>query len=125
MLEPADEKPCPMFRVGTWNMDHWKRAVEQRRAGWSALHALGIQAALLQEAVVPASVDRTHVVSRPIAGTRPWGSAVVSLNDAPLWWTRRFESSRQESETTAAPDEHGRGDRGSWGRFRSGILMDR
>lgn len=74
----------PTFRVGTWNMDHWKRAADQRRAGWSSLRALRVDAALLQETVLPADVDRSHAVYRPIAGTRPWGNAVVSLSAGPL-----------------------------------------
>src|SRR5262245_51857211 len=67
------------LRVATWNMDHWTRTVSQRERAWSKLGELGVDVALLQEMVSPASVPRDHVVYRPNGYSRGWGSAVVAL----------------------------------------------
>src|SRR6266540_3757911 len=69
------------LRVATWNMDHWKRTVSQRERSWLKLHELGVDVALLQETVPPAAMRRDHLVYRPLARARAWGSAVVALGD--------------------------------------------
>lgn len=68
--------------VATWNMDHWKRTLAARRRAWSLLEELGVSAALLQETVPPADLDRTRVLYRPICGTRPWGNAIATFGAA-------------------------------------------
>jgi hypothetical protein len=69
------------FSIGTWNMDHWRRTVQQRADGWAFLRSdAGVDVMLLQESVIPSDTSRLHCVHREIAGTRPWGSSVVALN---------------------------------------------
>lgn len=69
--------------IGTWNMDHWKRTVQQRRDAWTYLGSkAGADIMLLQESGVPTGLPRTRFVHRELAGSRPWGSAVVAFSDA-------------------------------------------
>ena len=70
------------FRIATWNMDHWKRSVQQRQDAWEFLRTGDIaDVALLQECVPPANLQKTHLEYREIGASRPWGSAVVSFSD--------------------------------------------
>lgn len=69
--------------IGTWNMDHWKRTVQQRKDAWAYLDSkTGADIMLLQESGVPTGMPRTRYVHRELAGSRPWGSAVVAFSDA-------------------------------------------
>lgn len=69
--------------IGTWNMDHWKRTAQQRRDAWAYLRSkAGADLMLLQESGVPTGMPRTRYVHRELAGSRPWGSAVVACSDA-------------------------------------------
>jgi endonuclease/exonuclease/phosphatase family metal-dependent hydrolase len=65
--------------IVSWNMNHWQRSVEERRASWEYLEGhVRPHVALLQETV---PLDRGHkVVFRKggIGDSRPWSSAVVS-----------------------------------------------
>lgn len=82
---PNSEVPSQGKKVsiGTWNMDHWKRTVQQRRDAWAYLGSrAGADIMLLQESGVPMGMPRTRYVHRELAGSRPWGSAVVSFSDA-------------------------------------------
>ena len=68
--------------IGTWNMDHWKRTAQQRRDAWTYLGSkAGADIMLLQESVAPTGMPRTRYVHRELAGSRPWGSAVVACSD--------------------------------------------
>lgn len=68
--------------VGTWNMDHWRRTSQQRRHAWDYLRgASKADVMLLQESVPAPDMSRAHFVHRELAGTRPWGSAVVAFSD--------------------------------------------
>ncbi|MXY48293.1 MAG: hypothetical protein F4Y38_03225 [Gemmatimonadetes bacterium] len=86
----ADPNPNPegppqgkTVSIGTWNMDHWKRTVQQRRDAWVYLDSkAGADIMLLQESGVPTGLPRTRYVHRELAGSRPWGSAVVAFSDA-------------------------------------------
>jgi len=50
IVEPETRR----FSIATWNMDHWKRNVNQRRQAWSFLHSGQFSdVALLQECVRP------------------------------------------------------------------------
>jgi exonuclease III len=63
--------------VVSWNLNHWQRSQEQRRAAWDYLaHELQADVALVQEAGVPPS--DWHQVGSEIGGSRPWGTWVVS-----------------------------------------------
>ena len=67
--------------VGTWNMDHWKRTLQQRKDAWRYLHEeSNADILLLQESVAPADIPRNRYVHREIAGSRPWGSSVVAFD---------------------------------------------
>lgn len=69
--------------IGTWNMDHWKRSVQQRKDAWEYLESRAdADIMLLQESGVPTGLPRTRFVHRELAGNRPWGSAVVAFSDA-------------------------------------------
>jgi len=69
------------LRIATWNMDHWKRNVQQRQDGWTKLRDREIaDVALLQECVPPSDIHKTHHAYREIGGSRSWGSAVVSFD---------------------------------------------
>jgi hypothetical protein len=82
MTDGATEPPAGRtFRLATWNMNHWETPVERRAQAWEWLGSGGLDAALLQETVPPASLARHRVVYHEIAGRRPWGSAVVALGD--------------------------------------------
>lgn len=68
--------------IGTWNMDHWKRTLQQRQSAWDYLQTESrVDVMLLQESVAPADVPRNRFVHREIAGRRPWGSSVVAFAD--------------------------------------------
>ena len=70
------------FSVGTWNMDHWKRTLQQRQEAWRYLQTKGnADVMLLQESVVPSGILRNRFVHREIAGRRHWGSSVVAFAD--------------------------------------------
>lgn len=76
---PPDER---ILSVGTWNMDHWKRTLQQREDAWDYLKsARGADVMLLQESVAPSDIPRNRFVHREIAGRRPWGSSVVAVTD--------------------------------------------
>ena len=89
------------LRVASWNLNHWRQAavpVDTRRGAWDYLAALGVDVALVQEAVPPAGVAAEHTVYGEIAGHRNWGSAVVAMGDgltltpvrsARMPWSRR------------------------------------
>ena len=86
-MTPADRENGPpqverRLSIGTWNMDHWKRTLQQREDAWRYLQSpnqVGIM--LLQESVAPAGIPRSRYVHREIAGSRPWGSSVVAFAD--------------------------------------------
>jgi hypothetical protein len=64
-------------------MNHWQQPVrptDTRTAGWEYLKAIA-DVGLLQETAPPASVPRDRLVYHDLAGMRPWGSAVVALQD--------------------------------------------
>ena len=64
-------------------MDHWKRTAQQRKDAWAYLNSkAGADIMLLQESVAPTGMPRTRYVHRELAGSRPWGSAVVACSDA-------------------------------------------
>ena len=68
--------------IGTWNMDHWKRARHQRESAWEYLRARsGTNVMLLQESVAPPNFPQSQFVYREISGYRPWGSGVVAFSD--------------------------------------------
>jgi exonuclease III len=72
------------FRVVSWNMNHWQRSEEERRASWSYLEEhLKPDVALLQETVPPEHDDKVVFREGGIGDRRPWSSAVVSY-EAPL-----------------------------------------
>ena len=83
----ADRKndPQPVERslsIGTWNMDHWKRTLQQRKDAWNYLKTKSnADVMLLQESVAPSGIPRNRFVHREIAGRRTWGSSVVALTD--------------------------------------------
>src|SRR4029453_6336750 len=70
-----------MTRVVSWNMDHWRRSVASRTAGWEFLRGLNADYALLQETEPPQDVRADHRVYKEdgIEGKGRWGSAVVSF----------------------------------------------
>src|SRR5674476_1368000 len=77
--EAADAPAGRTFRLATWNMNHWQTPVERRAEAWEWLGSGdGLDVALLQETVPPASLARNRVVYHEIAGRRPWGSAAVA-----------------------------------------------
>ena len=64
------------LRIATWNMDHWKRNLQQRQDGWTKLRDRDIaDVALLQECVPPSDIRKTHHAYREIGGSRSWGTA--------------------------------------------------
>ena len=70
------------FAIGTWNMDHWKRTLQQRNEAWNYLKSnSNADVMLLQESVAPSGIPRNRYVYREIAGRRPWGSSVVAFAD--------------------------------------------
>jgi endonuclease/exonuclease/phosphatase family metal-dependent hydrolase len=70
------------LRVATWNMDHWRRTQDQRRAGWDhVLAGMGVDVVLLQETVPPREQARDRVVYQEIGDFRAWGSAVAAASD--------------------------------------------
>jgi hypothetical protein len=80
--EATDAPAGRTFRLATWNMNHWQTPGERRAEAWEWLgSAAGLDVALLQETVPPASLARERVVYHEIAGRRPWGSAVVAFGD--------------------------------------------
>lgn len=80
IVEPATH--ARRISIGTWNMDHWKRKVDQRAAGWVYLMSKsGTDVMLLQESVIPPGVSRMRMVHRDLGGTRHWGSSVDALNE--------------------------------------------
>jgi hypothetical protein len=83
MTADAPDAPAGRaFRLATWNMNHWQTPVERRAEAWGWLgNGSGLDVALLQETVPPASLARDRVVYHEIAGRRPWGSAVVALGE--------------------------------------------
>jgi hypothetical protein len=81
-VDATDAPTGRTFRLATWNMNHWQTPVERRAEAWEWLGSGdGLDVALLQETVPPASLARNQVVYHEIAGRRPWGSAVVALGD--------------------------------------------
>lgn len=72
-----------MTRVVTWNMNYWARSAHERAAAWGFLRSVEPDFALLQEAVPPEELPRTHCVYQRggISRRRPWGSAVVSFSE--------------------------------------------
>ena len=81
-VDATDARAGRTFRLATWNMNHWQTPVERRAEAWGWLgKGGGLDVALLQETVPPASLERNRVVYHEIAGRRPWGSAVVAFGD--------------------------------------------
>ena len=81
-VDATDAPTGRTFRLATWNMNHWQTPVERRAEAWEWLGSGdGLDVALLQETVPPASLARERVVYHEIAGRRPWGSAVVAFGD--------------------------------------------
>ena len=78
-----ENRPTPVersFSIGTWNMDHWKRTLQQRQDAWGYLQTeSNADVMLLQESVAPSDIPRNRFVYREIAGRRPWGSSVVAF----------------------------------------------
>ena len=74
------------LRLATWNLNHWRQPLlpsDTRRAAWEHLaRGIGVQVALVQEAVPPLDLGRDRAVYGEIAGHRNWGSAVVALDPA-------------------------------------------
>ncbi len=66
--------------IATWNMDNWKRTVEQHHKGWRyLLENVAADIMLLQECVPPEAIDdRYNVLYKEIGGKRRWGSAIVT-----------------------------------------------
>ena len=84
MPEDAREVPAGRtLRLATWNMNHWQTPPQRRAEAWSWLeNRSGLDVALLQETVPPATFGRDRVVYHEIAGRgRAWGSAVVALGE--------------------------------------------
>ena len=81
----GENEPLPAGRilsVGTWNMDHWKRTLQQRNDALRYLQSENkADVMLLQESVAPSDIPRTRFIHREIAGRRPWGSSVVAFAD--------------------------------------------
>lgn len=70
------------LRLATWNMNHWQTPAQRRAEAWEWLASgSGLDVALLQETVPPATLARDRVVYHEIAGRRPWGSAVIALGE--------------------------------------------
>jgi endonuclease/exonuclease/phosphatase family metal-dependent hydrolase len=81
-VDATDAPAGRTFRLATWNMNHWQTPVERRAEAWEWLGSGGgLDVALLQETVPPASLARERVVYHEIAGRRPWGSAIVAFGD--------------------------------------------
>ncbi len=79
-VDVADSSAGRTLRLATWNMNHWQTPPERRAEAWGWLERdSGVNLALLQETVPPASLGRDRVVYHEIAGRRPWGSAVVAF----------------------------------------------
>ena len=74
------------LRVATWNLNHWRQRLlplDTRRGAWEHLAGpMGVQVALVQEAVPPADLPRDRHVFGELAGHRAWGSGVVALDPA-------------------------------------------
>lgn len=65
-----------MFRIATWNMDHWKRTAQVRSSAWTYLaDQVRPDVALVQEAVPPSDLVSIY---HEIGVGRHFGSAVVS-----------------------------------------------
>lgn len=63
-------------------MDHWRRTAQQRRDAWEYLrNDSRADVMLLQESIRPRDTPRSRIVHREIAGSRPWGSAVVGVTE--------------------------------------------
>ena len=95
MTEIADQTSAPdstFVRVATWNMDYWKRTVEQRERGWALLAEQNVHVALLQESVPPRGFDRSRCAYRQIGGNRGWGSAVVTPQEG--WRVEEIQTVR-------------------------------
>ena len=86
-MTAADRENAPppterCLSIGTWNMDHWKRTLQQREDAWNYLKTKSnADVMLLSESVAPSGIPRNRYVYREIAGRRPWGSSVVALAD--------------------------------------------
>ena len=81
-VDATDAPAGRTFRLATWNMNHWQTPVERRAQAWGWLeNGSGLDVALLQETVPPASLARNRVVYHEIAGRRPWGSAIVAFGE--------------------------------------------
>jgi exonuclease III len=66
--------------VVTWNMDHWKRTIEQHEKAWTYLtEIVSADIMLLQEfALINRIDDKYKKLYRDIDEKRKWGSAVVT-----------------------------------------------
>jgi endonuclease/exonuclease/phosphatase family metal-dependent hydrolase len=83
----TDDTPLATpLRAATWNLNHWRQPLlplDTRRGAWDQLAGpMGVQVALVQEAVPPADLPRDRHVFGELAGHRPWGSGVVALDPA-------------------------------------------
>src|SRR5687767_3838910 len=65
------------MRVLTWNMDHWKRRLDQREGAWRFLDEQRSTVALLQEANPPEEHSAAAYSECRSSGPR-WGSAVLA-----------------------------------------------
>ncbi len=98
---PEVPDPGKKISIGTWNMDHWKRTVQQRADAWEYLGSkAGADIMLLQESVAPSGMPRTRYVHRELAGSRPWGSAVVVCTDAADLDLEEIDAVRTRYEST-------------------------
>ena len=80
-------------------MDHWKRTTQQRKDSWAYLcqHA-GADIMLLQESATPPGMPRTRYVHRELAGSRPWGTAVVAFSNAAVPESNAADDADPESD---------------------------
>ncbi|MGH9197762.1 MAG: hypothetical protein ACRD1T_18715, partial [Acidimicrobiia bacterium] len=102
----ADRENIVRLRVGSWNMGQGFRPRGSPKATWAYLDALGLDFALVQEAVAPK--DRPEVVRKRIYPKKRWGSGIVNYTDFELspipavpLGDRRSQSELQESHPGA------------------------
>ena len=68
------------MKILTWNMDYWKRNLEQRELAWNYLtQTLNPDISLLQE-IVPHqdSYEQYNTLYHELEGKRKWGTAILS-----------------------------------------------
>ncbi len=88
------------FKIATWNMNHWLRGVDERRAARMFLEAqVRPDVALLQETVPDSAWDRVVYREGGIDKKRQWGSAIVSFGSK-LTEIRKIKSRYSRSESS-------------------------